>query len=95
MKQLCKSLKMTMKKQKNETSWGFGIATISDGWIHFASFPMQSDIQIKFEHHLFAMIQRQEGLEIRNHDDDNSYTQILLTRSSLGPVRKALLEQGK
>lgn len=56
---------------------------------------MQSDIQIKFEHRLFAMIQRQEGLEIRNHDDDNSYTQILLTRSSLGPVRKALLEQGK
>lgn len=51
---------------------------------------MQSDIQIKLEHHLFAMIQRQQVLETRNHDDGNSYTQVLPTRSSLGPVRKSL-----
>ncbi|KAL2305671.1 hypothetical protein Nmel_003556 [Mimus melanotis] len=29
----------------------------------------KSDIQIKFEHHLFATIQRQQGLETRNHDE--------------------------
>lgn len=90
MKQLCnRVIKKTMEKQKRkETSWGFGIVTISDGWIHFASFPLQSDIQIKLEHHLFATIQRQQGLETRNHDDGNSCTQILPTRSSLGPGRR-------
>lgn len=83
-------------KNRRKTFWGFGIATISDGWINFASFPVQSDIQIKLEHSLFAMIQRQQELETRNHDDGNGYTQILPTRSRLGPVRKALyLEQGK
>lgn len=51
---------------------------------------MQSDIQIKLEHNLFAMIQRQQELETRNHDNGNSCTQILPTRSSLRPVRNAL-----
>lgn len=96
MKQLCNCYKEDHgkageKKKNQKTSWGFGIFTISDGWIHFASFPMQSDIQIKLEHHLVATIQRQQGLETRNHDE----SRFCLPDPVWDLGERLYLEQGK